>query len=850
MAEEIPFKILVDTLAAEKTVGELRQEFKDLTAAVGETKVGTEEYNKTTQRLAAVREVLGGIESDINDIAGANNKVTSSILPLQREYKELQRIIQTGRDASGNILNQKELDDVKIKLGEVGGRIRDIKQQALALDPEKRFEAFARVGSTIASGFATAQAAAALFGQENEDLVKVLVKVQAATALAQGLQGLSGFSKALREAGLAIKAFALSNPFTAIAAGVVILTTAIYELVQAIQFQTSEVAKANKEFEKTKLVANERIRQIENEITSLQGLKGAEEQIARLSKEELQQKVLLAQASIAKAQANLNEALTVDTLFEKTVKLLSASNIIPAGAFAQLKAKNIGEASGLLKQQQDTLDQLQAQINKANNDIVNSIDDRNKKIKELNDKATQQNIDNQIIELQGVDGAEEKILELKKQKISLQIFQNNEAIKGYEAEKNAALTSFALTREERNAKIQAANDEIAAIKITQSQLLAELNATANEKSKILTKELADRQAQQKALKDFAVQSELQSIQDEETLQIIHAENTIADKNALEAEKTRIQNEADKKRLELLTAAGEDTTAVQKSTADRIIQQLDSDLALLDEKAALIEEKKQAALESPESPVQIENDEYQLRLANLQSFYEQGKLTNDQYQLALQKSKTDHEKKLTKAELDEIKNRIAAENSFRQLRITAVKTGFDIIGQLAGAFAGKSEAAQRRAFNIQKAASIASTIVDTYSAAQGAYKSQLTIPTPDAPIRATIAAAIAIASGLARVAVISQTQFNATGGDTGGGTPSGGGSDFGGGSIPTPTPPPATPPQLSGTTINTDENGNFTGFGDREDKPTNIHVHVKADVVETEMTKAQRIVHGIEDRARF
>jgi len=61
------------------------------------------------------------------------------------------------------------------------------------------------------------------------------------------------------------------------------------------------------------------------------------------------------------------------------------------------------------------------------------------------------------------------------------------------------------------------------------------------------------------------------------------------------------------------------------------------------------------------------------------------------------------------------------------------------------------------FELQQAIAYASTIVSTYDAAQKAYASQLSIPTPDAPVRASIAAGIAIAQGLARAIQISKQQ---------------------------------------------------------------------------------------------
>lgn len=73
---------------------------------------------------------------------------------------------------------------------------------------------------------------------------------------------------------------------------------------------------------------------------------------------------------------------------------------------------------------------------------------------------------------------------------------------------------------------------------------------------------------------------------------------------------------------------------------------------------------------------------------------------------------------------------------------------------------------------QKAFAVAQTTIDTYSAAQKAYASQLSIPTPDAPIRANIAAAVAVLSGLARVRQI--LAVDSSGGGSGGGMSSSGG----------------------------------------------------------------------------
>ena len=153
--------------------------------------------------------------------------------------------------------------------------------------------------------------------------------------------------------------------------------------------------------------------------------------------------------------------------------------------------------------------------------------------------------------------------------------------------------------------------------------------------------------------------------------------------------------------------------------------------------------------------------------------------------AIKKAADDKAKEERAKELDELKK---AEDAKAQLRVDAMKTSLSIISDLAGAFAGDSEAQQKKAFNIQKGVSIATATIDTFLAAQGAYRSQMAIPTPDAPVRAAVAAGIAVAQGLARVAIISKQQFKGSGAPSGGG--GGGGGDGGGGGGGTTAPSPA------------------------------------------------------------
>jgi len=78
---------------------------------------------------------------------------------------------------------------------------------------------------------------------------------------------------------------------------------------------------------------------------------------------------------------------------------------------------------------------------------------------------------------------------------------------------------------------------------------------------------------------------------------------------------------------------------------------------------------------------------------------------------------------------------------------------------------KQEKIARKQFMIQKAFKIGMALADTASSALKAYASQLSIPTPDAPARAALAAKVATGFGLAQVAMIARTKFQSSAGSS-------------------------------------------------------------------------------------
>ena len=76
-------------------------------------------------------------------------------------------------------------------------RMEDFNDRVKAVNPDK-FAKLQTVVQGVASGFAAAQGAMALFGNESKDFEKTMIKLQGAMALAQGLEGLGKIQQQFR----------------------------------------------------------------------------------------------------------------------------------------------------------------------------------------------------------------------------------------------------------------------------------------------------------------------------------------------------------------------------------------------------------------------------------------------------------------------------------------------------------------------------------------------------------------------------------------------------------------------------------------------------------------------------
>jgi hypothetical protein len=131
--------------------------------------------------------------------AGDAIKSTETIkTQLRQAVKEAQALAAAGKE------NSKEYAEAVRNVAQVQDKMRDFNETLGALDPGKKFQAIGGIASGIAGGIQAATGMMALFGKESEEVQKALLKVQAASAIAQGVDQVRDLGKYFNLAKVAI----------------------------------------------------------------------------------------------------------------------------------------------------------------------------------------------------------------------------------------------------------------------------------------------------------------------------------------------------------------------------------------------------------------------------------------------------------------------------------------------------------------------------------------------------------------------------------------------------------------------------------------------------------------------
>ena len=600
-----------------------------------------------------------------------------------------------------------------------------------------------KLGSALTgatSGFAATQGAMALFGSENDALEKSLLKVQSALAIQQGVDGLRTSYKELGgKTGIATKAQAAFN-FVMNLNPIILIVTGITLAIGALLKFTS--------------VLDPVIQKLKNFGDAIGLTNFAEENMA----EKREERAVANEKRLEKEIENLKEIrANLDKNYQAYQKQLNAEIVA-------------------LKQSKESL---------KNKEEIAAIDEQ--------------------IRAKTIEGIEEEYKtfkegeQLKLDGYEKEIKRNQARIDAAKARGSSAYKTELFYVQKYTAEANKLRKELNTNNFTQYQeYINKLEAVDIEKAK---KEKEEQKASNDRYKQY--------LQDRLSIrrQIEDIENGLL-QDGIEKEL-----EINRDKFRRLREDAEKNTKLTKTERARLIELFDEqELAqqkvinkkyvdLEKEKNAKIDEERdklnQDRIDKEDALFQLELDLMKDRqmaeiIALSQSYEAKYLLAQDNAELTKQleaqflidqaaiedqfrKEKADKEKAASDKS-------IADAQAIQDFKFDIASQGLQTISNLSELFAGKSEKAAKKAFQVQKAVSIAQATIDTYKSANAIFASTaanpITVLNPSAPF---IAAGVAVAAGLVNVATIASQQFQGGGSNGGGGQESA--PDLGGGATP-------------------------------------------------------------------
>jgi len=132
-----------------------------------------------------------------------NLEVKDNTKSLKAQLKEAQAEVQTLADKYG--ATSKQAVEAAKRAADLKDRIGDAKALTDAFNPDAKFKALSSSLSGVAGGFSAVTGAMGLLGAESEDVQRLMLKVQSAMALSQGLQALGESRDAFKQLGAVAK---------------------------------------------------------------------------------------------------------------------------------------------------------------------------------------------------------------------------------------------------------------------------------------------------------------------------------------------------------------------------------------------------------------------------------------------------------------------------------------------------------------------------------------------------------------------------------------------------------------------------------------------------------------------
>jgi hypothetical protein len=640
------------------------------------------------------------------------SEATKSVGSIKSQLKEATAELIAMREKFGDTSD--EAVKAAKKVAGLKDSIGDAKAMADAFNPDAKFKAFGSALQGVAGGFSAVQGAMGLIGSESEDVEKMLLKVNSAMALSQGINSVLEARDSFKNLGAVLKSFSViqkvvtvaqqvfnavmrANPIgvlvtaiTALIAGVVLLTKYFMDNAKAAKFNEASVkanAKALDQQQKATAKAADELNRAQNYQLAMAKANGATTaSIRALELKLIDEKIATERASREtaintfeknkNALASLRQAGASDELIKKQKETVDASLKFANDQTANLNQSLIDRVE---LQRKHTVE-IATETTTANNNQVQKNKERNDKIKEDQKKAQE---------------------DLKK--------QNEEFDKELRALQDKNFVDA----------IKNENDKAEAL-LTQ-QFLNEIKATN-------ASTLNEQQKNEKRI-ELGKQYQLQ-------LDAINAKR-IADAKVI----------------------------TDKEEADALAKR-DKEIAFEEGTFKILNDLRISQIKSETDKArELEALRYQ---ADIDANYEalnKKEITQAEFDARAEANKKVNESKISDIQKTESENRIKQDELERKTKIDSAKAIGDSLGQLSE-LVGKQTATG-------KALGVAQALINTYIGASEVLRAKSVLPEPIGTISKVINVATIIATGIKSVKAIIGTKVPNAGGGGGGGvsTPS-------------------------------------------------------------------------------
>jgi hypothetical protein len=187
MATKVEIIYEAEATSLKATVNEVNKANDAVVASAQESSKKVADTYKTAGKSIAAAFSGGEVKKALADQNKSFEDLNKKTVPLTRVLRglknELNALEEAGKGGTEQFRQlEREAARLEDQIGDTRARVAN-----LASDTFK-FDAAVEATQGLAAGFEIAQGAAALFGSESEDLQKALLKVQAATAIANGVQ--------------------------------------------------------------------------------------------------------------------------------------------------------------------------------------------------------------------------------------------------------------------------------------------------------------------------------------------------------------------------------------------------------------------------------------------------------------------------------------------------------------------------------------------------------------------------------------------------------------------------------------------------------------------------------------